>query len=87
MDILGLLSTLADLKLDCDYWDVRVEDVFESRVIVKDHELATAVEHKSLGAFLRVRKDGNWSYSATTDLKSPPGFPAVFTHLEVLMHS
>ncbi len=70
MDILTLVSNLENLKLACEYWDVRIEDVFESRVIVKDHELTTAVEHQSLGAFLRVRKDGNWSYAAITNLEN-----------------
>lgn len=70
VEISALLSSLEDLKLDCEYWDVRIEDVCESRVIVKDHELNTAVEHKSLGAFLRLRKNGNWTYSATTNLEN-----------------
>ena len=63
-----LVSDLAALKINCEYWDVRVEDTFETTIDITDGEVVTATSSPSLGAFLRVRKDGFWLYESTTKL-------------------
>lgn len=63
-----LKATLGSLKLNCEYWDVRIEDSFETAIDVADGEVVTCTSSPSLGAFLRVRKNGFWLYQSTTDL-------------------
>ncbi len=63
-----LEADLSDLNLNCDYWDVRIEDTFETSIDMVDGEVVTCTASPSLGAFLRVLKDGFWFYEATTDL-------------------
>jgi TldD protein len=68
MDIKNLLDSLDLNSIPCEYCDVRIEETFESKVSFQNHELVTSIEKSSLGAFLRVRKSGQWYYSATTEL-------------------
>lgn len=63
-----LLSDLSGLKLNCEYWDVRIEDSFATAVDIVDGEITTCTSSPSLGAFLRVKKDGFWLYESTTEL-------------------
>lgn len=65
-----LRTELSDLKLNCDYWDVRIEDSFETAIDLLDGETVSCSSNPSLGAFIRVRKDGFWFYQSTTDLKA-----------------
>ncbi len=65
-----LKSELSELKIKCDYWDVRVEDVFETAIDVINGEIVSCTSNPSLGAFVRVRKDGFWFYQSTTDLSA-----------------
>jgi TldD protein len=60
---------LINLTLDCEYWDVRVEDVIETSIDILDGEVLTCSASPSLGAFLRVRKNGFWFYESTTQLQ------------------
>jgi TldD protein len=70
-----LVEQLSELSLEdsVEYWDVRVEDSFETSLQLTDGEVVTCTANPSLGAFLRVRKDGFWFFDSTTevgDLKS-----------------
>ena len=62
-------NQLKDLNLDCEYWDVRVEDVIETSIDILNGEVITCISSPSLGAFLRMRKDGFWFYESTTQLQ------------------
>src|SRR3954462_14145490 len=64
----ALKAQFANLQLAVEYWDVRVEDTFETVIGVTDGEITTCSASPSLGAFVRVRKDGFWFYEATTEL-------------------
>ena len=63
-----LIKATKDLQLDCEYWDVRIENTFETSVIYLDGDLITSVSNPAVGAFLRVRKNGFWLYESTTML-------------------
>lgn len=63
-----LKSELLNFKLECDYWDVRIENVFETAIDVINSEIVTCSSSPSLGAFVRLRKDGFWFYQSITDL-------------------
>jgi len=63
-----LQNDLSGLKLNCEYWDVRIEDSFETSIGMTDSEVVTCTASPSLGAFMRVRKDGFWVFEATTNL-------------------
>lgn len=54
--------------IDCDYCDVRVEDVFEATIRINNGDLTTCLDQKTVGAFLRLKKNGMWLYSSITDL-------------------
>ena len=64
----NLIHDLDQLKLDCEYWDVRIEDSFETAIDMVDGEAVTYTSSPSLGAFLRVRKNGFWIYESTTNI-------------------
>jgi TldD protein len=64
----ALKTQLAGLQLPVEYWDVRVEDNFETVIAVTDGEITTCNASPSLGAFVRVRKNGFWFYESTTEL-------------------
>ncbi|MCM2280979.1 MAG: TldD/PmbA family protein, partial [Bdellovibrionaceae bacterium] len=64
----NLLRELSDLSLAVEYWDVRVEDTFETNIQVVDGEIVTCAVSPSLGAFVRVRNNGFWFYESTTEL-------------------
>lgn len=70
MDIKILLGNLDLKSIPCEYCDVRIEETFESSISFQNHELTTSLEKSSVGAFLRVRQNGQWYFSATTDLKT-----------------
>ncbi len=63
-----LIKELSDLKVSAEYWDVRIEDTFETNLHLVDGEIVTCSSSPSVGAFLRVRKDGFWFYESTTDM-------------------
>jgi len=63
-----LKNELNSLQIQCDYWDVRIEDSFETSIQIVDSEVITCASHPSIGAFIRVRKNGFWFYESTTDL-------------------
>jgi TldD protein len=65
-----LKTRLSNLKLNCEYWDVRVEDSFSTSIGITDGEVVSCTASPSLGAFIRLRKDGFWFYEATTELES-----------------
>jgi TldD protein len=61
-------SQLDGEKFDCDFWDVRIEDSKESSIDLVDGDPTTCAVSPSLGAFLRVRKNGFWLYESTTSI-------------------
>lgn len=63
-----ILSITKNINLNCEYWDVRVEDSFETTITIVDGEVVTCTSSPSLGAFLRIKKDGFWLYESTTDI-------------------
>jgi len=63
-----LKKQLVDKKFDCEYWDVRIEDVIETTIDIADGEVLTCSTSPSLGAFVRVRKNSFWLYESTTNL-------------------
>ena len=65
-----ILSDLSGLKLNCEYWDVRIEDSFETAIDIMDGEPTACTSSPSLGAFLRVRKGGFWFFESTTELEN-----------------
>ncbi|MGZ3804197.1 MAG: TldD/PmbA family protein [Pseudobdellovibrionaceae bacterium] len=68
MDVKNLLKSLNLKAIHCEYCDIRVEETYETNIRINNHEVTTAVEQSSKGAFLRLRKNAQWYYSATTDL-------------------
>ena len=62
-------NQLKNLNLDCEYWDVRIEDAIETAIDVLDGDVITCTSSPSLGAFLRLRKNGFWFYESTTQLQ------------------
>lgn len=63
-----LLDKLDLSKLDCDYADIRIEKTLSSKLMYFEKELKVSSNTPSLGAFLRVYRDGNWAYKSTTNL-------------------
>lgn len=70
MNIKEILSQLDFSKLDADYADVRVEKVSETKIMYRSGELREATTSPSLGAFIRVLKNGNWAFKSTTQIES-----------------
>ena len=66
--IKNILKNLNLDEIDCEYSDVRIEDLFETIIRITNNDLITCIEQKTVGAFLRVKKNGLWAYSSTTDL-------------------
>jgi len=66
----NLVTALSSLRLSAEYWDVRVEDTFETNIIVVNGEMVTCNANPSLGAFIRLRKNGFWLFEATTEIDS-----------------
>lgn len=52
------------------YTDVRIENVFETKISYKDGELEEQKLRESKGAFIRVFDGDRWYYSALTDMDS-----------------
>lgn len=65
-----LQGELSALRLKCDYWDVRIEDTFETSIQMENGEVISCSSSPSVGVFLRALKNGFWLYQATTDLNS-----------------
>lgn len=63
-----ILSMTKAMNLNCEYWDVRLEDSFETTITIVDGEIVTCTSSPSLGAFLRIKKDGFWLYESTTEV-------------------
>ena len=71
MHLKSLVTEFANFKLpNVDFWDIRVEDNFETNIQLVDGDVVACTASPSLGAFVRVRKGGFWFYEATTDLKN-----------------
>lgn len=70
MDIQKILNDLSFESLDCDYADIRIEQSETTLISYQEDELQEAVSSPSLGAFLRVLKDGNWAFKSTTEFSS-----------------
>jgi len=68
MNVKEILSSLDFSKLNVDYADVRIEKTDETKIMYKSGELREATQSPSLGAFVRVLKDGNWAFKSTTQL-------------------
>ncbi len=64
-----LVKELSDLKINCEFWDARIEDTIETQISSVQDEITTCTVSPSLGAFVRVRKNGFWLYQSTTQLK------------------
>ncbi len=63
-----ILSQTMNMNLNCEYWDVRLEDSFETAITIIDGEIVTCTASPSVGAFLRIKKDGFWLYESTTEI-------------------
>lgn len=50
------------------YSDIRLEDVFETKIIYRDGKLQEKRVRKEKGAFLRVYDGKRWYYSSSTEL-------------------
>lgn len=61
-------NQLSSLSIECEFWDVRIEEVSETAIELIDRDISTCSTTPSLGAFLRVRKNGFWFYQSTTQL-------------------
>lgn len=64
-----LVDELSNVKLDCEFWDVRIEDVVETQITSDQNEIISSAVNPSVGAFIRVRKNGFWLYQSTTRLQ------------------
>jgi TldD protein len=67
---LDCLDRLDLSKFNCDYCDVRVEDVRRTDIGYRNGELLSCDSKPSLGAFLRVYARGRWFYASSTALDS-----------------
>jgi TldD protein len=65
-----LLAEFEGLSLPVEYWDVRIEDSFETQIQLVNGEIVNGSCSPSIGAFLRVKKNNFWFYQSTTDLDS-----------------
>lgn len=63
-----ILSKIDFSKIDAEYADVRIEKTQETQILFEKEHMKQAAVSPSCGAFLRVLKNGNWAYRATTDL-------------------
>ncbi len=61
-----MLQNLRLDHLDCDYCDVRVEDVRQTSILYQDGELRSCDVKPSLGCFIRVFRGGRGFFAATT---------------------
>jgi TldD protein len=52
------------------YSDVRIEDVFETKIQFKNGDLLSAQSIQSMGAFIRLYQGHKWFYHATTDVEN-----------------
>lgn len=50
------------------YTDVRIEDVFETKLVYKNDALTQQKERKDKGAFIRVFDGHRWYYASTTEI-------------------
>lgn len=64
------LSRIDFSKLDVDYADVRIEKSQETEIVFEKEQMKQSIVSPSCGAFLRVLKNGNWAYKATTSLEN-----------------
>ncbi|HNY11279.1 MAG TPA: DNA gyrase modulator, partial [Candidatus Wallbacteria bacterium] len=52
------------------YTDVRIEDVFETKVLFTLNKLEEMKNRKYSGAFIRIFDGSRWYYSSTTDVQN-----------------
>lgn len=52
------------------YTDVRIEDVFETKLVYKNDALTQQKERKDIGAFIRVFDGDRWYYASTTEVNN-----------------
>lgn len=57
-------------KLEVEYWDIRIEDTFTTLIGITKGEITSCSASPSIGAFIRLRKNGFWFYKSTTDLEN-----------------
>jgi len=55
-------------KYDCDLVDIRFEKTISTQILFVNGELIQAVENPSTGFFIRVFKNGQWFYEASTHM-------------------
>src|SRR6056297_883103 len=55
------------------YSDIRIEDVFETKIELTDGRLDEIKEKEYKGAFIRVFDGKRWFYSATSDIEGIQG--------------
>ncbi len=67
-NIQKLMNELDLTKYDCDLVDIRFEKTISSQISFLNGELISAVENPSTGFFLRVFKNGQWFYEASTNM-------------------
>ncbi len=66
----NLLIKLELAKYNCDFVDVRVEDLTTTLIAIQNGELTSGIAIPEKGAFIRVKNKGKWYYSATTELQN-----------------
>jgi TldD protein len=67
-----LFRTIQDaLAGRADYFDVRVLDVTQTQLEMKDNEVSKAISGKESGACVRVLYHGAWGFASTPDIGEP----------------
>ncbi len=66
----NLLIKLELAKYNCDFVDVRVQDIITTSIGIHNGELISGISIPEKGAFIRVKNKGKWYYSSTTELQN-----------------
>lgn len=63
-----ILQRLNLNSFNCDYCDVRIEEMIESLVSYRNGELHNAKKLTKTGAFIRIKANGRWFFASTTNI-------------------
>lgn len=67
-----MFRTIQDaLEGRADYFDVRVLDVTQTQLEMRNNEVSKAISGKESGACVRVLYHGAWGFASTPDIKEP----------------
>lgn len=68
----GVIDQLKNFHCEAEFWDVRIEDEVVTKISFLDGEETGCSVTPSLGAFVRMRKNGFWYYQSTTEIQDIP---------------